>query len=56
MEKLIADKEEEVKELNQQLCLEEVYSNPARSQEVHHKITELESEIEALYEEWEEIV
>lgn len=56
LEKLIADKEEEVKELNQQLCLEEVYSNPARSQEVHHKITELESEIEALYEEWEEIV
>lgn len=56
LEKLIADKEEEVKELNHQLCLEEVYSNPEKSQEVHRKITELESEIESLYEEWEEIV
>lgn len=56
LEKLIADKEEEVTELNNQLCLEEVYSNPERSQEVHRKITELETEIETLYEEWEEIL
>lgn len=56
LEALIAKKEEHLRELNDKLCLEEVYSNPEKSQQVHKQISELESEIEKLYEEWEELV
>ncbi|WP_139905541.1 ABC-F family ATP-binding cassette domain-containing protein [Clostridium thermarum] len=56
LEAFIAKKEENLRELNDKLCLEEVYSNPEKSQQVHKQISELESEIEKLYEEWEELV
>ncbi|GKX66976.1 ribosomal protection-like ABC-F family protein [Inconstantimicrobium mannanitabidum] len=55
VEKLIAKNEEELENLNAQLCLEEVYSNPEECGKVNKKIAELNSEIEALYEEWEEL-
>lgn len=56
LEALIAKKEEELTELNNKLCLEEIYSNSEKSQEVHKQISDLEKEIENLYAEWEEIV
>jgi ATP-binding cassette, subfamily F, member 3 len=50
----IANKETALAELQNMLCLEEVYSNPQKSQEVNKQILALQSEIEKLYEEWEQ--
>lgn len=54
IENMISDKESELSELQNQLCLEEVYSNPEKSMEVNKRITSLESDLENLYSEWEE--
>jgi ATP-binding cassette, subfamily F, member 3 len=56
LETTIADKESELADLQALLCLEEVYSNPQRSQEVNKQISSLETEIEQLYEKWEQSV
>ena len=56
VEASIASKESSLSELQAQLCLEEVYSNPQKSLEVHNLISDLESELVGLYEEWEELV
>ena len=53
LEKEISTKEDLLTELNEQLCLEEVYSNPTESERVNKEIASLEKEIESLYEEWE---
>lgn len=50
----IANKETVLAELQNMLCLEEVYSNPQKSQEVNKQILALQTEIEKLYEEWEQ--
>lgn len=56
LEKTIADKEDELIHLQEQLCLESVYSNPVESQRVNLEIKELEDTISELYEEWENLV
>lgn len=56
LEKTIADKEDELTALQEQLCLESVYSNPAESQRVNLEIKQLEDTISELYEEWENLV
>lgn len=53
VEKLIAQKEEDIEELNNKLCLEEVYSNPTEAEKVNKAITDTNAEIEQLYSEWE---
>lgn len=53
IEELIASKENELLKLQEKLCLEEVYSNPEKSQEVNLKILEIEKSLEELYNEWE---
>lgn len=53
IEEKIAKTEELISELQQQLCLEEIYSNPDKSKEVHDKLQKAEDDLEALYEEWE---
>lgn len=49
----IADKEESLVDLQNQLCLEEVYSDPLKSEDVNKQIIKIQEEIEKLYEEWE---
>ena len=55
LEKTISEKEEELLNLQEQLCLESVYSNPIESQRVNGEIKELEDTIAKLYEEWEDL-
>ncbi|SCI79048.1 Uncharacterized ABC transporter ATP-binding protein HI_1252 [uncultured Clostridium sp.] len=56
IEKTIAEKEDELVKLQEELCLEEIYSNPIESQRVNSEIKDLEDEIANLYEEWEDMV
>lgn len=53
LENTIAAKESELSKLQNELCLEEVYSNPVRSAEVNKQISSIETDLEALYSEWE---
>lgn len=41
--------------LQEQLCLEEIYSNPIESERVNKEINDLEEKISFLYEEWENL-
>ena len=56
IEKTIADKEDQLLKLQEDLCLEEIYSNPTESQRVNNEIKSLEEEIANLYDEWENMV
>ena len=51
-----AEKEDELTNLQEQLCLESIYSNPSESQRVNGEIKNLEETIAQLYEEWENLV
>lgn len=53
IEDKISTLENELEELQNQLCIEEVYSNPEESQRVNKEINDIETELESLYEEWE---
>ncbi|NLM13543.1 MAG: ABC-F family ATP-binding cassette domain-containing protein [Epulopiscium sp.] len=55
IENQIHETENQIEEINQQLCLEEVYTNPEKSQEILNMKTQLEEELERLYEQWEEL-
>ncbi len=54
IEKEIASKEEILLSLNEELCKEEIYSNPKESERVHGLIATTEAEIQDLYTQWEE--
>ena len=51
----ISKSEEDLLALNEQLCLEEIYSNPTESERVNKEIKNLEDKIALLYEEWESL-
>ena len=53
IEEDIAKSEETLLSLQEQLCLEEIYSNPSESERVSKEIKNLEEKISSLYEEWE---
>jgi ATP-binding cassette subfamily F protein 3 len=55
VEDSILDTETSIDELQNSLCLEEVYSDPERSKDVNNNITELENKLEKLYEQWDEL-
>ena len=55
IENIISNSEEKLLELQEKLCLEEVYSNPQESEKVSKEIKLLEEKIAALYEEWESL-
>ena len=55
IEKSISELEETLEELQNQLCLESVYSNPEESNRVNKEIRSTESKLESLYEEWEKL-
>jgi ATP-binding cassette subfamily F protein 3 len=56
LEETIASLEKSITELNNLLCLEEVYSNPEKSEEVTKDIVANESKLEELYNEWESLL
>ncbi|AVP54553.1 ABC-F family ATP-binding cassette domain-containing protein [Clostridium tetani] len=53
IEELISSKENELLKLQEELCLEEVYSNPDKAQDINLKILNIEKSLEELYNEWE---
>lgn len=55
IEEDIAKSEDNLLSLQEQLCLEEVYSNPMESERVSKEIKTLEEKISLLYEEWESL-
>ena len=55
-EKEIEEIENKIGELDELLCLEEVYSNPERSKEVSLEKANLEDKLAELYELWEELM
>lgn len=56
IETQIGDLEEDLENLQNQLCLEEVYSNPEKSLEVNKSISNIQETLEELYEEWESLI
>ncbi|WP_297425936.1 ribosomal protection-like ABC-F family protein [Clostridium sp.] len=55
IENNITANEEALEKLQEELCKEEVYSNPTESERVNKEIKVLEEKIEKLYEKWEEL-
>ena len=55
MKKTITEKEDSLEKLQEQLCLEEIYSNPIESNRVNKEIKAIEEEISSLYSEWEDL-
>ena len=55
LEKTISEKEDELNNLQEQLCLESIYSNPSESQRVNNDNKSLEQLIANLYDEWESL-
>lgn len=53
LEASIADTEAEIAKLQEDLCLEEVYSNPQKSEEINKTILSLQGSLDEMYEEWE---
>ncbi|GAB6151169.1 thiamine ABC transporter substrate-binding protein [Clostridium novyi A str. 4552] len=56
LEQSIADLEKNIEDLQQKLCLEEIYSDPVKSEEVNKELLDKETELEQLYEQWEEML
>ncbi len=56
LEDKIASLEQESEKLNNDLCLEEVYSNPTRSSEVNNQLSNIKKELQDLYEAWEDFI
>lgn len=49
----IATTEESIEEINENLCLPEVYNDHEKSYELNNKLENLNTELESLYEKWE---
>jgi ATP-binding cassette subfamily F protein 3 len=56
VEDKISSLEQELEKLHNDLCLEEVYSNPNRSSDVNKQILNVEKELEGLYATWEDFI
>lgn len=55
LEEKIENIEDKINQANEQLALEEVYTNPYKSKEIFEEKTKLEEELNNLYEEWESL-
>lgn len=55
VESSISENEALLEKLNNDLCLEEIYSNPKEAERVNKEISNTEITIESLYEEWESL-
>jgi ATP-binding cassette subfamily F protein 3 len=56
IEDKISSLEQELEKFLTDLCLEEVYSNSTRSEEVNKQISSVKNELEDLYKDWEEFL
>jgi ATP-binding cassette subfamily F protein 3 len=56
IEDQISSLEQELEKLHNDLCLEEVYSNPSRSSDVNKQILTVEKELQVLYSNWEDFL
>ena len=54
-EDIISKSEAELTKLQEELCKEEIYSNPSESERVNREIKLLETKIDSLYIQWEEL-
>ncbi|WP_027308773.1 ribosomal protection-like ABC-F family protein [Caloramator sp. ALD01] len=52
----IEKKEKNIAELEEELCKEEVYTNPDRTRDINQQIINLKDELEKCYEIWEELL
>lgn len=52
----IEKKEKTIAELEEELCKEEVYTNPDRTRDINQQIINLKDELEKCYELWEELL
>ena len=52
----ISTLEENMVELQNKLCLEEIYSNPQKSEEINKQLSDAQIKLDNLYAEWEELV
>ncbi|MBZ4663379.1 MAG: yheS 2 [Caloramator sp.] len=52
----IEKKEKTIAELEEELCKEEVYTNPDRTRDINQQIINLKDELEKCYEIWEELL
>ena len=52
----ISDCESALVELNEKLCMEEIYSNPDESSKVNNQITVTKENLDNLYSQWEEML
>ncbi|MBZ9685166.1 ABC-F family ATP-binding cassette domain-containing protein [Clostridium estertheticum] len=56
LEDKISSLEQESEKLNNDLCIEEVYSNPIRSSEVNSQLANVKKELQDLYATWEDFI
>ncbi|MBZ9633267.1 ribosomal protection-like ABC-F family protein [Clostridium sp. FP1] len=56
LEDKISSLEQESEKLNNDLCLEEVYSNPTRSSDVNNQLSNVKKELQDLYAAWEDFL
>jgi len=56
LEDKISSLEQELEKLNNDLCLEEIYSNPSKSVETNNQISNTKAELETLYANWEDFL
>lgn len=56
IEETIENIESELNNLEESMCLEEVYSNPERSAETAKKINNIKQELEVKYKKWDELL
>ncbi|MGH4126257.1 MAG: ribosomal protection-like ABC-F family protein [Clostridium sp.] len=56
LEDKISSLEQKSEKLNNDLCLEEVYSNPVRSSEVNNQLANVKNELQDLYAAWEDFI
>lgn len=48
--------EEQLEAYEAELCLESVYSDPEKSQEIHQKLSDVREKLDELYESWEQLI
>lgn len=56
LEEEISNIEKKLDEFNSLLCLEEVYSDPKKSEEINKQISDYQYKLDELYSSWEEII
>lgn len=56
LEKEIASLEETIENLQNKLCLEEVYSDPEKSEEINKELSNIQSKLDSLYSTWESMM